>query len=78
MPWSSGAEYASKHNKKLHGKSATKAKDMAEAMIADGTDEGIAIATANKYASKQKSSTSKPSTSRRSKNGAVRGLMGGK
>jgi len=78
MPWSSGAAFASKHNKKLHGASATKAKDMAEAMIRGGTDEGEAIATANKYASKHKSSTARPSTGRRSKNGSVRGLMGGK
>ena len=50
MPWKSGAEFASRHNKKLHGKAATAAKNQAEAMIAKGVPEGIAIATANKRA----------------------------
>ena len=50
MPWKSGAEFAAKHNKKLKGATATRAKNMAEAMIARGVHEGIAIATANKRA----------------------------
>ena len=33
MPWASGAQFAAKHNKKLKGASATKAKSIAEAMI---------------------------------------------
>jgi len=48
LPWKSGAEFASRHNKKLKGAAATKAKEQAEAMIAKGVDEGTAIATANK------------------------------
>lgn len=48
MPWKTGADFASRHNKKLKGKAATTAKKQAEAMIRSGVDEGIAIATANK------------------------------
>ncbi len=48
MPWRSGADFASRHNKKLHGEAATVAKNQAEAMIAKGVPEGVAIATANK------------------------------
>ena len=68
MPWESGAEFAKKHNKKLHGASATKAKQMAEAMIRSGTDEGTAIATANKYANKHRG---------KKKRGTVHHLMSG-
>lgn len=48
MPWASGAEFASKHNAKLKGPAADKAKAQAEAMIREGVPEGTAIATANK------------------------------
>lgn len=47
MPWSP-REFAAKHNKKLHGKSAAKAAEMATAMVKSGVPEGIAIATASK------------------------------
>ena len=60
MPWSSGAEFARKHAKKLHGAAATKAKSVAEAMIARGVPEGEAIATANKYARKGFGAVKKP------------------
>lgn len=52
MPWSSGKDFASKHNKKLKGAAATKAMKIANAIIRRGGDEGIAIATANKYGNK--------------------------
>lgn len=52
MPWRSGKEFAARHNKKLSGKAASKAKDVANAMIAKGADEGMAIATANKIGNK--------------------------
>lgn len=42
--------FRDRHNKKLGGAAATKAAEMANAMIKGGTDEGIAIATANKHA----------------------------
>lgn len=48
MPWKSGKSFAERHNKKLHGAAATKAKDQAEAMMRRGVSEGVAIATANK------------------------------
>ncbi len=48
MPWASGKAFAEKHNKKLKGAAATKARDQAQAMIAKGVPEGISIATANK------------------------------
>jgi len=48
MPWT-GKDFASKHNKKLSGAAATKAADMANAMVRSGVDEGVAIATANKH-----------------------------
>jgi uncharacterized protein YdaT len=48
MPWASGAEFASRHNKRLKGPAADKAKDQAEAMMREGVPEGTAIATANK------------------------------
>lgn len=52
MPWKSGAEFAARHNKKLKGAAASKAKDQAEAMIKKGVPEGEAIATANKTGNK--------------------------
>lgn len=48
MPWASGAEFAAKHNKRLKGAAADKAREQAEAMIREGVPEGQAIATANK------------------------------
>ncbi len=48
MPWASGESFAARHNKKLKGAAATKAKQQAEAMIAAGVPEGEAIATGNK------------------------------
>lgn len=53
MPWKSGAEFAARHNKKLKGPLATKAAQIASAIIRSGGDEGVAIATANKYAKKK-------------------------
>ena len=52
MPWPTGSAFAEKHNKKLKGEAATKARDQAQAMIAEGVPEGIAIATANKTGNK--------------------------
>ena len=51
MPWT-GESFASKHNKKLSGRAADKAAEMANAMIKEGADEGVAIATANKHGNK--------------------------
>ena len=48
MPWPTGAAYAEKHNKKLKGEAATKAKDQAEALLKKGLPEGEAMAIANK------------------------------
>jgi len=48
MPWSP-SEFARKHNKKLKGAAASKAADMASAMVRQGVPEGVAIATANKH-----------------------------
>ena len=48
MPWPHGKDFASKHNKKLHGEAAQKAADVATAMVNKGVPEGEAIATANK------------------------------
>ena len=53
MPWTPG-EFASKHNKKLKGKKASKASAMANAMLSKGVPEGEAIATANKHAKGKK------------------------
>jgi hypothetical protein len=52
MPWETGHAFAEAHNKKLHGHAATKAKDMANAMLRAGVPEGEAIATANKHGDK--------------------------
>lgn len=51
MPWSPG-EFASRHNHGLSKAGAAKASSMANAMLRSGTPEGVAIATANKYANK--------------------------
>jgi uncharacterized protein YdaT len=60
MPWTA-KQFASKHNHKLKGKTASKAASMANAMLRSGVPEGIAIATANKRAPAvaRKSSTKK-------------------
>ena len=55
MPWT-GKEFAAKHNKKLKGPRATKAAEIASAIVRSGGDEGIAIATANKYANRHRKS----------------------
>jgi uncharacterized protein YdaT len=47
MPWDAKS-FATKHNKTLHGKAASKAAGQATAMVKAGVPEGIAIATANK------------------------------
>lgn len=52
MPWATGRDFATKHNKKLKGAAAQKAADMATAMVREGVPEGIAIATANKHGDK--------------------------
>jgi len=51
MPWT-GKTFASKHNHSLSGKAASKAADIASAIVRSGGDEGMAIATANKHANK--------------------------
>lgn len=55
MPWKTGKGFAARHNKKLKGAAATKAKDQANAMIREGVPEGIAIATANKTGNRMQS-----------------------
>lgn len=59
MPWKTGAEFAGRHNKKLKGAAANKAKDMANAMIREGVPEGEAIATANKHGNKMQAARHK-------------------
>ena len=51
MPWT-GAEFASRHNKKLKGGAAKAAARQANAMLKSGVPEDIAIATANKTGNK--------------------------
>lgn len=51
MPWT-GSSFAAKHNHKLKGAAAGKAASIASAIVRGGGDEGVAIATANKYAKK--------------------------
>jgi uncharacterized protein YdaT len=53
MPWT-GKTFAAKHNHSLSGKSASKAASIASAIVRSGGDEGVAIATANKYANKHR------------------------
>jgi hypothetical protein len=50
MPWTNGKEFASRHNHALHGDAASKAASIANAILKRSGDEGMAIATANKYA----------------------------
>jgi uncharacterized protein YdaT len=52
MPWTA-KEFKAKHNKKLSTANAGKAAKQAMAIIHSGAPEGIAIATANKYADKR-------------------------
>jgi len=47
MPWTA-RQFASRHNKKLHGRAASKAAAQATAMVKAGVPENVAIATANK------------------------------
>lgn len=51
MPWTP-KQFASRHNKKLKGPAASKAAEMATAMVKEGVPEGTAIATANKHGNK--------------------------
>ena len=53
MPYKSGADFARKHNKKLKGAGANKARKVAEAMMSKGAPEGVAIATGNKMGNKE-------------------------
>lgn len=48
MPWN--AQTFRKHNKRLKPKAAGKVARMATDILESGANEGIAIATANKYA----------------------------
>ena len=56
MPWTP-EQFKAKHNKKLSLSAAKHAAQQAEAMIANGVSEGVAIATANKYANKSMAKT---------------------
>lgn len=47
MPWT-GRTFSTRHNKKLSGDAASKAAEMATAMVEKGVPEGTAIATASK------------------------------
>ena len=49
MPWT-GEQFKERHAKHLSGAAASKAAEMANAMLREGTDEGTAIATAIKHA----------------------------
>ena len=49
MPWTAET-FRAKHNRKLTNAQATKAAEMANAMLERGVSEKIAIATANKRA----------------------------
>ena len=62
MPWPTGKDFASKHNKKLHGAAASKAAAQATAMVKSGVPEGIAIATANKTGNKMMGKKSRRET----------------
>lgn len=53
MPWTPQS-FRSRHNKSLSPSKAKKAAAMANAMLRSGTSEGIAIATANKFAKRKK------------------------
>jgi uncharacterized protein YdaT len=51
-PWTSSS-FAKKHNKKLSKSQSKKAAKIANAILAETGDEGLAIATANKLAKKK-------------------------
>lgn len=51
MPWNAST-FASRHNHSLSKAGASKASSMANAILRSGGSEGVAIATANKYANK--------------------------
>jgi len=51
MPWTP-QQFKAKHNSKLSKAESTHAASIANAMIANGAKEGVAIATANKEAQK--------------------------
>jgi uncharacterized protein YdaT len=53
MPWT-GKQFKDRHNKKLTEAEASKAAAQATAMVKEGVDEGVAIATANKHAKKSR------------------------
>lgn len=53
MPWTPSS-FRSKHNKKLSDAQASKAAEMANAMLKSGVPEGEAIATANKRAERMR------------------------
>lgn len=55
MPWDAKS-FAAKHNKGLYGKAASKAAEVATAMVKSGAPEGVAIATANKQGDKVRKS----------------------
>jgi uncharacterized protein YdaT len=57
MPFT-GKDFAERNNKKLSGAAATKASDIANAMIRSGVEEGVAIATANKHGNRMQRSGS--------------------
>lgn len=52
MPWT-GSSFK-KHNKKLSPAQSAKAARMANAILKSGGKEGVAIATANKYAKRRR------------------------
>jgi len=64
MPWTA-ASFKARHNKKLTKAQAKKAARIANAMIASGADEGMAIATANKQATKKKKRETRKQETRR-------------
>ena len=55
MPFKTGTEYASRHNKKLHGKAARGAKDVFNKALASGKGEGYAFRVANAVGDRIKS-----------------------
>lgn len=57
MPWTPQS-FRSKHNKSLSPAKAKKAASIANAMLRSGASEGVAIATANKFARKKRKKSS--------------------
>lgn len=53
MPWT-GTQFAEKHNHKLHGQKADHAARIANAILKSGAPEGVAIATASRWAQKHR------------------------